>query len=165
VTRQWGSHGRPDPTPPSRELAVCALLGGLAVLALIPLATQGVLVFARTGDFAWPADPVAALIGVVHGEYGTGLPPRAARHLPDAQTLTVLILLAEVLTLAALVLAVRLAVRRGVATLGAAAPGSGLGTVRDARDALGEGVLRRRARVVRPDLPRSILRGRRERRW
>ena len=155
-TQWWGR--RPDPIPPSRELMACLALSGLAVLALTPLATQGIVVFVRSGDFAWPPDPVAALAGIAHGDYGVGLPHAQARHLPAATELSILTVLAEVIALTSLVwLAALLA--GGTSGLGTASTG-GLGTAREARAVLGHSALRRRTAVVRPDLRRDIQRRR-----
>jgi type IV secretion system protein VirD4 len=157
--------GRPDPTPPSRELVGCFLLAGLAVLAFAPLAAQGIVVFARSGHFAWPTDPVAALFGIVRGEYGVGLPPRDARTLPADWALTVLSVLAMVVALAGQVLLARFALGQGAAGHGAVGSRTGLGTVREARLALGAAALRRRAGAIRPDLRRPGLRGSRGGSW
>ena len=149
-----GRARRPDPLPPSRELVAAAIVVAVAALCLTPLATQGVVVFVQTGGFAWPTDPVAALDDIVHGHYGTGLSDVEARHLPSSRWLTMLSLLVGCLAAAVLGISARFAVGSGAA-FGAFGTSSGLGTPREAGDALGESTLRRRAAVIRPDLVRQ----------
>ena len=145
---------RPEPIPPSRELVAVAIVVAVAALCLTPLATQGVVVFVQTGSYAWPTDPVAALGDIVHGHYGTGLSAVDARHLPSSRWLTILSLLVGGVAVAVLGILARFAVGAGAA-FGAFGTSSGLGTPREARDALSESALRRRAAVIRPDLVRQ----------
>jgi hypothetical protein len=151
---------RPEPLPPSRELVAGAILLALAALCLTPLATQGAVVFVQTGTFAWPTNPVAALVDILHGHYGRGLSRDDARHLPGTRWLTTLSLLAGCAGAAGLGALARFALGAGTG-FGVFGTSSGLGTPRDARGALGESALRRRAAVIRPDLIRPRPRGRR----
>ena len=90
-----------------------------------------------------------------------GLAPEAARALPSDGVLTILSVLVALVTVAGMVVLARLALG-AAATLGASGPLSGLGTRREARDALSETALRRRAAVIRPDLKPHRRRGSRD---
>jgi hypothetical protein len=148
MTASW-QRTRARPAPPGAEHVAVIILGAVACLALAPLATQGLVLLVRTGDFAWPSDPVAALLGLAHGDLGVGLSPAQAHRLPGPKVLVALTVVGEILALTAMAACARTFIR----TTGADGK-PGLARPRDAVQALGVRALRQRAPVIRPDLRR-----------
>ena len=134
--------------PSAAELAAATLVAGLFLLLTTPLVVQGVVGWARSGDFVWPdRDLLDSYGGLVRGRFGGGLRPGAAEALlPDA-VMWGLTFLGEVLVLgAAVVVGVWMRDLTGTSSR------HGLATATQAAEALGLQRLRRSAAVIRPDL-------------
>lgn len=134
--------------PSAGEFAVAVLLAGLFFLIVTPLAVQGVVAGATSGDFALPNGHLLdAYGGLLHGHFGAGLPRGVADVLPSDAVMWVLTLLGEVLVLGAVVV-----VGMWMRELTGTSSRHGLATPTQAAEALGVPRLRKSAAVVRPDL-------------
>jgi hypothetical protein len=138
---------RIEPAPITRELVVCAVLAGLGLLMLAPLVGQSLVLFAITGELAWPANPIPALVALAQGRPGVGLPSEAAGRLPTTWLVVTASAGTELGVLGLLATVLRAALRRS-GLLGV----RGLADPREAARALGVRELKRRGPVIRPDL-------------
>jgi uncharacterized membrane protein len=134
--------------PTAAEFTVAVLLVALFCVLTTPLVVQGVAAAATSGDFTLPEGRLLnAYVGLLHGQFGAGLPRGVAAALPSDAVMWVLTLLVEVLVLgAAVVVAKKM---REVTGTGSR---HGLATTTQAAHALGVPRLRHSAAVVRPDL-------------
>lgn len=134
--------------PTRGEFAVAVLLAGVFLVLLTPLVVQAALSWVTSGVFAWPDGRLLdAYVGLLHGQFGAGLPRRAVEDLPPDVAMWVLTLAGEVLVLGAAVV-VGMWLREATGTNSR----HGLATPTQAAEALGVPRLRASAAVVRPDL-------------
>jgi len=129
------------------------LIFGLAVAVVAvsafatPLNVQAVVLALGGHGFTWPENLLAAWGGIVHGDFGRGLPKAAAGAVPGFSTMTALAGIAEAVVLASLwVLGSWLAEATGRTRR------YGIASRAQASEALGLVRLRRVAKVIRPDL-------------
>lgn len=124
---------------------------------ITPLVVQGVVVWAVSGEFAWPSQRLGdAYGGLLHGHFGGGLDRATAGGLPSDAVMWVLTVLGEVVVLVAVVV-VGLWARD---LTGRSTSRRGLATATQAAEALGLPRLRKTAAVIRPDLYGRGRRGR-----
>lgn len=130
-------------------VVVLVALAVLFLIAMTPLVTQALIAELIAGaGAAWPSSHVgSALLGLVHGHFGAGLPAADAHRLPDDGWMWTFTVVAEVLVASAVMVL-------GVWARDVVAGNSrhGLATAAQAAEALGLPRLRKSAGVVRPDL-------------
>ena len=140
-------HQRSDVLPltwePPAAIAMAWVVGAAAVLPL----GQG-LAFVFTGrPFTWPTGRLPeSVLGLLQGRTGVGLPPSAT---PVPSTIYVVACLAVLEVL--LALAIGWLASQWWCALGPGAQ-KGLALRHEVRDVLGPGHLRKRRRIIRPDL-------------
>ena len=64
-----------QPIPLTWEIPAAVSAGIVMLLAGTPLAVQGIVTYVLDGVFVWPKDRLrVALVGLLHGEFGHGIP-------------------------------------------------------------------------------------------
>lgn len=138
-----------QPIPLTREMPAAVFTGIIMLLAGTPLVVQGIVTYVLDGVFVWPEGRLqVALIGLLHGEFGHGVPAANAGKLPSDGVMWVLTAVAEI---TAAIAGALVAIRVRDVAMGARAR-HGLATRGHASEALGRARLRATASVVRPDL-------------
>lgn len=127
-----------------------AVTGAVMFLTVVtPLVVQGLVAWLVAGTFAWPTNHLGkALLGLLRGRFGEGLPASMASQLPSAALMWALTMIGEVVVLGT-ALVVGLWIRDLV---GGSNARHGLATSVQAVEALGVPRLRKSAPVIRPDL-------------
>jgi len=144
--------GRVDVPRTTWEIPAAAALTWLLAAALLLPAGRGAAAWAVGGEWAWPhgADALIATIGgLATGHHTAGLDTMSASAVPSPAQVYVAITVAELLLIAATVVAARM----WWTTIG---PGSvrGMATRAEAEAVLGVGQLRKVRALLRPDLYR-----------
>jgi len=142
--------GRVDVPPTTWEIPVVAALTWVLAAGLLLPAGRGAAAWAFGGGWVWPAGAQALLSsigGLATGRPTAGLDAAAAAALPPPALVYVAVAGAELMLIAATVVAVRV----WWTTVG---PGSvrGMATRTEAEAVLGVGELRKARAVLRPDL-------------
>ena len=138
-----------QPIPLTWEIPVAVFAGIVLLLAGTPLVVQGIVTHVLNGAFIWPEGRLqVALIGLLHGEFGHGIPAATAGQLPHDGVMWILTAVAEIAVVSAVAV---VAIRARDVAMGARAR-NGLATRGHASEALGRRRLRATASVVRPDL-------------
>ena len=135
---------RVDPVPLTWEpFAMLAALWGLGSALSLPIG-QGLALWATRQGFQWPNGHVLdSLVGLANGDPGVGLRSSPPTTLTYACAVSVWLIGTAVLVVLATV---------GARALGLSTAGRGLAGRAEIAATLGPAALRRRARVIRPDL-------------
>jgi len=156
MSARVGSAGRTDVPPTTWEIPAAAALAWLLTAALLFPAGRGAAAWVFGSGWVWPAGTEALLAsvgGLATGHPSAGLTAAQATAVPAAGAVYAVIAIAELLLVAATVVAVRI----WWTTMG---PGSvrGMASRAEAEAVLGLGQLRKVRTLLRPDIYRRSSR-------